>query len=129
MIVLLVALWVAAILFTGCKTSPVGANNSQTPPLPAGIVPQTAVSRVQPAIQPPPALSPVLLSWQGGVIPRAGFSTNLPAFYRVEVSHDLVTWAVLTNVVAPGPDYSVQTLAVGTNYFRVREAQPWEVSP
>ena len=123
------------LLLSGCSTAPkpVVKDSFTTPPLPVGVqsVQNThtlAVSRQAAVIGPP---APVLLSltWQGGVLPRAGFSTNLPACYRVEVSRDLVTWAVLTNLVAPGPDYSVQTLAVGTNFFRVREAQPWEVSP
>ncbi len=131
LIVLMVALWAAAILFTGCSTSSqkVSSQVPASPPLPVGVQsPQMGVSHAAAVVGPP---QPVLLSlsWPGGSITNADFPAPLPACYRVEVSRDMVTWSLLTNVVAPGPDYSVQTLATGTNYFRVREAQPWEVSP
>ncbi len=86
------------------------------------------MSRVQPAIaQPPPV--PLVLTWQGGVLPRAGFSTNLPAFYRVEVSTNLTDWRLLTNIIAPGPLYSVTNLAGPRTFYRYRPAAAWEVSP
>lgn len=95
--------------------------------MPPGVQ-HVATSRVQPAfVAPQPIL--LSLSWAGGSITNADFPAPLPACYRVEISHDMVTWQLLTNVVAPGPDYSVQTLALPGTFLRVRRAEPWEVSP
>lgn len=122
--------WACVWLLSGCASShPVSSQNMSSPPLPFGVQKPLAVSRAAPAIigQPKPVL--LSLTWAGGSLDRPGFATNLPVCYRVEVSTNLVTWTLLTNVVAPGPAYSVQTLAAPGAYFRYRPAAAWEVSP
>ena len=115
LLVLLLALAVVAILFTGCSTSSqkVSSQNLSTPPLPVGVQkPQIAVSRAA-VIAPPPAW--VTLAWNGG--PGIGS-------YTVQGSSNMINWVTQTNLPAVTNTYQATVAGYPFRFWRVAVITP-----